>query len=109
MRLCAYAPKPMTSSAKTEGRFNNDAFVYDPAKNEYTCPAGEALIWLFPALKRAWCADAPITFNAATVIAYKSFLTKRPVTRPSTTVDVNGLTGRAVRSILSLAHETRTQ
>jgi hypothetical protein len=24
---------------------NNDAFIYDAAKNEYICPAGEALIW----------------------------------------------------------------
>ena len=41
----AYVPKPMTSGAKADGRFNNDAFIYDAAKNEYICPAGEALIW----------------------------------------------------------------
>jgi hypothetical protein len=35
----------MTSGAKADGRFNNDAFVYDAAKNESICPAGEALIW----------------------------------------------------------------
>jgi hypothetical protein len=35
----------MTSGAKADGRFNNDAFIYDAAKNEYICPAGEALIW----------------------------------------------------------------
>ena len=38
-------PKPMTSGAKADGRFNNDAFIYDAAKNEYICPAGEELIW----------------------------------------------------------------
>ncbi|MDI3354972.1 IS1182 family transposase [Pseudomonas sp. UYIF39] len=43
--ITAYVPKPMTSGAKTDGRFNNDAFIYDAAKNEYICPAGEALIW----------------------------------------------------------------
>lgn len=43
--ITAYVPKPITSSAKAEGRFNKDAFVYDPTKNEYVCPAGEALIW----------------------------------------------------------------
>jgi hypothetical protein len=43
--ITAYVPKPMTSGAKADGRFNNDAFVYDAAKNEYICPAGEALIW----------------------------------------------------------------
>ena len=43
--ITAYVPKPMTSGAKADGRFNNDAFIYDSAKNEYICPAGEALIW----------------------------------------------------------------
>lgn len=43
--ITAYVPKPMTSGAKADGRFNNDAFVYDGAKNKYICPAGEALIW----------------------------------------------------------------
>ncbi len=41
--ITAFVPKPMTSGAKAGGRFNNDAFVYDAAKNEYTFPAGEAL------------------------------------------------------------------
>lgn len=43
--IIAYVPKPMTSGAKADGRFNNDAFIYDAAKNEYICPAGDALIW----------------------------------------------------------------
>ena len=43
--ITAYVPKPMTSGAKADGRFNNDAFIYDAAKNEYICPAGEALVW----------------------------------------------------------------
>ncbi|MGY2161231.1 IS1182 family transposase [Pseudomonas tolaasii] len=43
--ITAYVPKPITSGAKADGRFNNDAFIYDSAKNEYICPAGEALIW----------------------------------------------------------------
>lgn len=42
--ITAYMPKPMTSGAKADGRFNNDAFIYDAEKNEYVCPAGEALI-----------------------------------------------------------------
>jgi hypothetical protein len=45
--ITAYVPKPMTSGAKTDGRFNNDAIIYDAAKNEYICPAGEALIWRY--------------------------------------------------------------
>ena len=50
--ITAYVPKPMTSSAKAEGRFNKDAFVYDATKNEYTCPAGEALIWRFSSVEK---------------------------------------------------------
>jgi len=45
--LTAYVPKPLTSGAKADGRFNNDAFIYDAAKNEYICPTGEALIWRY--------------------------------------------------------------
>jgi FtsP/CotA-like multicopper oxidase with cupredoxin domain len=45
--ITAYVPKPMTSGATADGRFNNDAFIYDAAKNEYICPAGEALIWRY--------------------------------------------------------------
>jgi hypothetical protein len=50
--ITAYVPKPMTSSAKADGRFNKDAFVYDATKNEYTCPAGEALIWRFSSVEK---------------------------------------------------------
>ena len=45
--ITAYVPKPMTSGAKADGRFNNDAFIYDAEKNQYICPAGEALIWRY--------------------------------------------------------------
>lgn len=45
--ITAYVPKPMTSGAKADGRFNNDAFIYDAAKNEYICPAGETLTWRY--------------------------------------------------------------
>jgi len=50
--ITAYVPKPMTSGAKADGRFNNDAFLYDTAKNEYICPAGEALIWRFSSVEK---------------------------------------------------------
>jgi len=50
--IITYVPKPMTSAAKADGRFNNDAFIYDAAKNEYTCPAGEALIWRFSSIEK---------------------------------------------------------
>ncbi|MDI3358094.1 IS1182 family transposase [Pseudomonas sp. UYIF39] len=50
--ITAYVPKPMTSSAKADGRFNKDAFVYDAINNEYICPAGEALIWRFSSIEK---------------------------------------------------------
>ena len=37
--IIAYVPKPMTSAAKADGRFNNDAFIYDASKNEIHLPA----------------------------------------------------------------------
>ena len=37
----------MTSGTKADGHFNNDAFTYDTAKNEYICPARKTLIWRF--------------------------------------------------------------
>ncbi|RMS84531.1 IS1182 family transposase [Pseudomonas savastanoi] len=50
--ITAYVPKPMTSAAKADGRFNNDAFIYDAAKNHYVCPAGETLIWRFSSVEK---------------------------------------------------------
>lgn len=50
--IAAYVPKPMTSGAKVDGRFNNDVFVYDSTKNEYICPAGEALPWRYSYVER---------------------------------------------------------
>jgi hypothetical protein len=50
--IIAYVPKPMTSAAKAEGRFNNDVFIYDSVANEYTCPAGERLKWRFSSVEK---------------------------------------------------------
>lgn len=50
--IIAYVPKPMTSAAKADGRFNNDAFIYDATTNEYICPAGEVLIWRFSSVEK---------------------------------------------------------
>jgi hypothetical protein len=40
-------PKPMTSSAKAEGRFGKEDFVYLAEENVYRCPAGEKLTYRF--------------------------------------------------------------
>ena len=39
-------PKPMTSGAKSEGRFGKQDFVYLPEEDVYRCPAGEKLTYL---------------------------------------------------------------
>src|SRR2546423_1047639 len=36
-------PKPLTSGAKSEGRFGKQDFVYLPEEDAYRCPAGERL------------------------------------------------------------------
>lgn len=43
--ITAYVPKAMTSGAKFDGRFNNDAFLYDSTRDVYICPAKEVLTW----------------------------------------------------------------
>jgi transposase len=40
-------PKPMTSGAKSEGRFGKQDFVYLPKEDVYRCPAGEQLKYYF--------------------------------------------------------------
>lgn len=38
-------PKPLTSNAKAEGRFDKRDFVYNKKRDEYRCPAGQRAIW----------------------------------------------------------------
>ena len=40
-------PKPMTSGAKSEGRFGKQDFVYIAAEDVYRCPAGERLTYRY--------------------------------------------------------------
>src|SRR5436853_2485225 len=40
-------PKPMTSGAKSDGRFGKQDFVYLPAEDVYRCPAGEKLTYRY--------------------------------------------------------------
>ena len=53
-------PKPMTSGAKSEGRFGKQDFVYLPQEDVYRCPAGERLKYYYTnvenglALRRYW-------------------------------------------------------
>jgi hypothetical protein len=68
-------PKPMTSSAKSKGRFGKQDFVYLADENVYRCPAGEKLRYRFTAeehgqkLHRYWtdaCQTCPIKAQCTT-------------------------------------------
>ena len=58
-------PKPMTSGAKSEGRFGKQDFVYLPAEDVYRCPAGERLTYRYTneeagkVLRRYWTTACP--------------------------------------------------
>jgi transposase len=58
-------PKPMTSGAKSQGRFGKQDFVYVPEKDVYRCPAGEHLTYRFTAeehgktMRRYWTTACP--------------------------------------------------
>ena len=58
-------PKPMTSGAKSQGRFGKQDFVYVPEKDFYRCPAGEHLTYRFTAqedgktMRRYWTTACP--------------------------------------------------
>ena len=58
-------PKPMTSGAKSEGRFGKQDFVYLPTEDVYRCPAGQKLSYHYTneedgkALRRYWTTACP--------------------------------------------------
>ena len=62
-------PKPMTSGAKSDGRFGKQDFVYLPMEDVYRCPAGEKLTHRYTneedgkTLRRYWtgaCSRCPL-------------------------------------------------
>jgi len=56
-------PKPLTSSAKFDGRFDKRDFIYNARRDEYRCPAGKRAIWRMTSvehglkLHRYWTSD----------------------------------------------------
>jgi len=58
-------PKPMTSTAKSDGRFGKQDFVYLSAEDVYRCPAGEKLNYRYTneedgkTLHRYWTTACP--------------------------------------------------
>ena len=61
----AFVPKPMTSNAKAEGRFDKADFIYIARDDEYQCPAGERAIYRFTReenglqIRRYWSSACP--------------------------------------------------
>src|SRR5919201_1774123 len=62
-------PKPMTSGAKSEGRFGKQDFLYLASQDAYRCPAGERLTYRYTneedgkVLRRYWttaCPECPL-------------------------------------------------
>jgi transposase len=45
--VAAVVPKPMTSNARAEGRFDKTDFIYIAREDEYQCPAGQRAIHRF--------------------------------------------------------------
>ena len=68
-------PKPMTSSAKADGRFGRQDFVYIAEEDVYRCPAGERLTYRYTneeagkVLRRYWttaCSKCPLKSECTT-------------------------------------------
>jgi len=58
-------PKPLTSGAKADGRFDKRDFIYDAKRDEYCCPACKRAIHRFTSEERGmvlhtyWASDCP--------------------------------------------------
>jgi transposase len=50
--IATYVPKPMTSGAKAQGRFDKSDFIYIARDDQYQCPAGERAIYRFDTIER---------------------------------------------------------
>ena len=68
-------PKPMTSGAKSEGRFGKQDFVYVETQDTYICPSGHALTYRMTtqegdkAMRRYWttaCGSCPLKKKCTT-------------------------------------------
>ena len=68
-------PKPMTSGAKSDGRFGKQDFVYLASEDVYRCPAGEKLTYRYTSeedgkmLRRYWttaCSSCPLKARCTT-------------------------------------------
>ena len=73
-------PKPMTSGAKSEGRFGKQDFVYLPTEDAYRCPAGEKLKYYYTNEEKGQTLHHYWT-NACRTCVLKAQCTKAPQRR----------------------------
>ena len=71
-------PKCKTSSNRSSGLFDKNAFIYHPDKNEYECPAGQVLIERFKTVE-----------HGKNLIAYWSSSCKTCALKPQCTTGTN--------------------
>src|SRR5450759_3426714 len=63
--IAAILPKPMTSNATEEGRFDKSDFIYIAKDDQYQCPAGQRAIYRFTReenglqIRRYWTSACP--------------------------------------------------
>jgi hypothetical protein len=63
--IVPFVPKPLTSNAKAEGRFDKRDFIYIAKDDEYQCPAGQRAIYRFTReengqqIRRYWSSACP--------------------------------------------------
>ena len=63
--IVPFVPKPMTSNAKADGRFDKRDFIYIAKDDEYQCPAGQRAILRYETeekglqIKRYWSSECP--------------------------------------------------
>jgi len=63
--IAPLVPKPLTSNARAEGRFDKRDFVYNKRRDEYRCPAGQRAVWRFTTvehgltLHKYWASACP--------------------------------------------------
>ena len=50
--ITTYVPKPMTSGARAEGRYDKSDFVYIAKRDQYRCPAGQYAIYRFTTVEK---------------------------------------------------------
>src|SRR5471032_1717851 len=63
--IVPFVPKPMTSNAKSDGRFDKRDFIYIAKDDEYQCPAGQRAIYRYTSeenglqIRRYWSSACP--------------------------------------------------